>query len=147
MHVAGRILIWVLFVAFWIALTPPLFTHGACTSEFDAYSGEIEHDRPSIATLAAAESYLATRRIPYEVVTAERCERSPPREVDACTGGPIVLAAMPIHNRVCRFYRDDRVLLQLGFNRALQLVRIQTDMKPFRVLKSETLGFEIDWAK
>jgi hypothetical protein len=38
MQVAGRILIWVLFVAFWIALAPPLFTHGACTSEFDAYS-------------------------------------------------------------------------------------------------------------
>ena len=147
MHVLRRVLIWVLFVGFWVALTPPLFTHGACTAEFDAFGGQIERDRPSIATLAAAESYLASRRIPYELVTAERCERAPPREIDGCTGGPIVLAAMPIRNRICRFYRDDRILLQLGFNRALQLVRIETDMKPYRTLKSERLGFELNWGK
>jgi len=147
MVVLRRILIWVLFVGFWVALTPPLFTHGACTAEFDAFAGEIERDRPSIVTLDAAESYLASRKIPYQLVTAERCERSPPREVVGCTGGPIVLAAMPIRNRVCRIYRDDRILLQLGFNRALLLVRIETDMKPYHLLKSETLGFEIDWGK
>src|SRR5215467_3658044 len=37
MHVLRRVLIWVLFVGFWVALTPPLFTHGACTAEFDAF--------------------------------------------------------------------------------------------------------------
>jgi hypothetical protein len=147
MAVGRRILIWVLFIGFWVALTPPLFTRGACTAEFDTFAGEIERDRPSIVTLDAAEAYLASRKIPYQLVTAERCERAPPREVDGCTGGPIVLAAMPIRNRICRIYRDDRILLQLGFNRALRLVRIETDMKPYHLLKSQTLGFELDWAK
>lgn len=118
---------------------PPLFTHGACTAEFDTFGGQIEGERMSLATLGAAETYVATRKIPYELVTAERCEHAPPREVDGCTGGPIVLAAMPIRNKICRFYRDDRI--------PLQLVRIQTDMKPFHMLKAETLGFEVDWAK
>ncbi|HEX4387637.1 MAG TPA: hypothetical protein VH109_03325 [Steroidobacteraceae bacterium] len=79
------------------------------------------------------------------MVSAERCEHAPPREVDGRTGGPIVLAAMPIQNRICRFYGDDRVLLQPGFNEALQLARILGDMKRFHMLKSETLGFEVDW--
>jgi hypothetical protein len=45
------------------------------------------------------------------------------------------------------FYRDDRMRVRLGFNSHLQLVRLQTDMKPYRVLKSETFGFELDWGK
>jgi hypothetical protein len=147
MHVLRWSFVWLLLVGSWVALMPPLFTHGACTAEFDTFGGQIEGDRMSLATLGAAETYLATRKIPYELVTAERCEHAPPREVDGCTGGPIVLAAMPIRNKICRFYRDDRILLQLGFNEALQLVRIQTDIKPFHMLKSETLGFEVDWAK
>jgi hypothetical protein len=66
MHVLRRALIRLVLVGFWIALMPPLFTHGACTAEFDAFGAQIERDRIRIATLDAAEVYLASRKIPYE---------------------------------------------------------------------------------
>jgi hypothetical protein len=53
----------------------------------------------------------------------------------------------PVKDRICSIYRDDRVRVQLGFNSRLQLVRLQTDMKPYRMLRSEWLGFELDWGK
>ena len=87
------------------------------------------------------------RGIAHQMLTAERCESSPPREVEKCPGGPILLASIAVKDRICSIYRDDRVRVQLGFNSRLQLVRLQTDMKPYRMLKSEWLGFELDWGK
>jgi hypothetical protein len=97
-----------------------------------------------LVTLTRAEGYLTSHAIPYGVLTAERCESAPPRDVEICPGGPVLLAAVPVKDRICRFYRDDRVRIQLGFNAALQLVRLQTDMHPFRILKSPMLGIELD---
>jgi hypothetical protein len=131
----------------WVALMPPFFTHGACSAEFDAASDALQRARPSIGTFAQAEGYLAARLLPYQVLSAERCERAPPRSVEVCSGGPTLLVAIPVKNRVCRYYRDSSIRLQLGFNGTEQLVRIQTDMDPYRMLKLPMLGLEIYWAK
>jgi hypothetical protein len=85
--------------------------------------------------------------MPYQVLSAERCERAPPRKVEVCSGGPTLLVSVPVKNRVCRFYRDSSIHLQLGFNSTEQLVRMQTDMNPYRMLKMPALGLEVDWGR
>jgi hypothetical protein len=52
-----------------------------------------------------------------------------------------------VKNRVCRFYRDSSIHLQLGFNSAEQLVRMQTDMNPYRMLKLPALRVEVYWGR
>jgi hypothetical protein len=131
----------------WLALLPPFFTHGSCSAEFDAASSQLQRQRSELGTLEQAQAYLRSHGIPQQILTAERCESSPPREVESCPGGPTLLASIPVKDRICSIYRDDRVRVQLGFNSRLQLVRLQTDMKPYRMLKSERLGFELDWGK
>jgi hypothetical protein len=130
-----------------IAVLPPFFTSGACTAEFDAASNEFERQRSELGNLTHAQAYLASRAIPYKVLTAERCASWPPRDVEVCPGGPLLLVALPVNNRICRYYRDESIRIQLGFNASLQLVRIQSDMSPFRMLKLPILGLEVDWAK
>jgi hypothetical protein len=137
----------VLVICVWLALMPPFFTHGACTAEFDAADEALKRARPALATLEQAQAYLTSRSLLYQVLSAERCERTPPREVEVCSGGPTLLVSQPVKNRVCRFYRDSGIHLQLGFNGAQQLVRMQTDMHPYRMLKVPMLRLEIDWAK
>jgi len=58
-----------------------------------------------------------------------------------------LLGAVPVANRVCRYYRDESVRFQLAFNVHEQLIRIQTDMNPYRMLKFPMTDFEIDVAK
>lgn len=130
-----------------IAVLPPFFTHGACTAEFDAASSALERQRSELGNLTHAQAYLASHAIPYKVLTAARCASWPPREVVVCPGGPLLLVALPVRNRICRYYRDDSIRLQLGFNASLQLVRIQSDMSPYRMLKLPMFGLEVDWAK
>ena len=67
--------------------------------------------------------------------------------MEVCSGGATLLVSLPVQNRVCRFYRDSAIHLQLGFNSAQRLVRMQTDMQPYRMLKVPMLRLEIDWAK
>ena len=78
----------------WLALLPPFFTHGACSVEFDAASSELERVRSELGTLDQAEVYLRSHGFPHQMLTAERCESSPPREVESCPGGPTLLAAI-----------------------------------------------------
>ena len=126
---------------------PPLFTHGACTAEFDQASGDLEHLRSELLTLSTAMAYLSTHHMVYGTVSPERCELSPPRDVEVCPGGPIVIVEVPVKNAVCRYYRDATIRQQLAFNRAEQLVRLQTDMNPFHFLRVPFLNTEVDWAK
>jgi hypothetical protein len=126
---------------------PPLFTNGACTAEFEQASGDLEHLRSELLTLGAAIAYLSAHRMVYGTVSPERCELSPPRDVEVCPGGPIVIVEVPVKNRICRYYRDATIRQQLAFNRAEQLVRLQTDMNPFHFLKIPVLNTEVDWAK
>lgn len=83
----------------------------------------------------------------YRVVTAEQCDSMPLADLTACPGGPLLLGAVPVTNRVCRYYRDRSVRFYLGFNRFSQLVHIQTDMNPYRILKVPVPDIEIDLGK
>jgi hypothetical protein len=134
-------------VCVWLALMPPFFTHGACTAEFDAAGEALQRARPELATLDQAQAYFFAQSVPYQVLSAERCERAPPREVEVCSGGSTLLVSVPVKNRVCRFYRDNSIHLQLGFNSTERLVRRQTDMNPYRMLKLPALGLEVYWGK
>lgn len=141
------IAILLLVLGVWVALLPPFFTHGACTAEFDAASEALQQARPAIGTLAQAQDYLASRAMQYQVLSAERCQSAPPADVEICPGGPLVLVAVPVKDRICHYYRDSSIRLQLGYNSTLQLVRIQTDMNPYRTLKLPLIGVELYWAK
>jgi hypothetical protein len=126
-----------------VAWLPPIFTHGACTAEFDAVAELLEHGRPQLLTLPAAQRYLDAHTLAYRVISAERCESAPPlRDVETCPGGPLLLGAVPVKDRICRYYRDGTVRFQLGFNSHSQLIRIQTDMNPYRILRLP-LGLEL----
>jgi hypothetical protein len=143
-----RTVLFLLLVAGIIAaLLPPLFTHGACTAEFNALSDRLEAARPELLTLPKAEQYLAAHGMSYQPLSAQQCEAMRPREVESCPSGVLLLGAVPVNNRVCRYYRDESVRFQLAFNVRNQLIRIQTDMHPYRMLKFPMTDFEIDVAK
>jgi hypothetical protein len=129
------------------ALLPPFFTRGACTAEFDGVSDGVQRARPELLTLSDAERYLAAHGVTYQLLTAERCESAAPPEVVSCPGGPLLLGVVPVRNAVCRYYRDANVRVQLGFNSRSQLVRIQTDMNPYKILRVPLLDVELDLAK
>jgi hypothetical protein len=129
------------------ALLPPFFTHGACTAEFDAVSDLLEHARPQLLTLPEAQRYLSAHALAYRVISAERCESAPLRDVETCPGGPLLLGAVSVKDRICRYYRDGTVRFQLGFNSRSQLVRIQTDMNPYRILRLPLVRVELYLAK
>jgi hypothetical protein len=137
----------VLLVLGALALVPPFFTHGACTAEFEAASDALEHQRPRMGTLERAEDYLKSQALSFKILTAERCSLSPPRDVEVCPGGPMLLVKLPVKNATCRYYRDDTIRLQIGFNKQAQLVHLQTDMNPYRMLKIPLIGLEVDWAR
>jgi len=130
-----------------MAWPPPLFAHGACTAEFDAVSDQLQGAKPELLSLEAARRYLAMHGMPYQLLTAAQCEAAPPADVDACPDGALLVCAVPVANRVCRYYRDRTVRFQLRFNRLSQLVHIQTDMNPYRILKLPVADFEIDLGK
>jgi hypothetical protein len=103
--------------------------------------------RSELLTLSRATSYLSAHHMAYATVSPERCELSPPRDVRVCPGGPILIVAVPVVNRICHYYRDPMIRQQLGFNHAEQLVHLQTDMNPFHYLKVPFLNVDLNWAK
>jgi hypothetical protein len=141
------VLFFLLVAAVIALLLPPLFTHGACTAEFDAVADLLEGARPQLLTLPGAREFLEAHRMSYQTLTAQQCEAARPREVDVCPSGELLLGAVPVTNQVCRYYRDDSVRFQLAFNVHAQLIHIQTDMHPYRMLKFPMTAFEIDVAK
>lgn len=141
------VLFFLLVAAVIALLLPPFFTHGACTAEFDAVADLLEGARPQLLTLPRAREFLAAHRMTYQTLTAQQCEAARPREVDLCPSGELLLGAVPVANRVCRYYRDDSVRFQLAFNVHAQLIHIQTDMQPYRMLRIPMTAIEIDVAK
>ncbi|MBV9343367.1 MAG: hypothetical protein JOZ03_00070 [Gammaproteobacteria bacterium] len=130
-----------------LAPLPPFFTNGACTAEFEQASSTFQQMRGEMRTLSAATDYLTAHHMPYATVTQERCEQAPPRDVEYCPGGPILVLSVPVRNVVCRYYRDATIRQQFGFNGHQQLVHLQTDMNPFRFRKLPFLDIELDWGK
>jgi hypothetical protein len=131
----------------WLALMPPFFTHGACTAEFDAAGNVLQVARAELATLSDAQAWLKSHALAYQVLAADRCESQAPPEVQICPGGPLILITVPVQNRVCRYYRDSSIRQVLGYNALQQLVHMQTDMHPFRMLKLPFFDFELSWAR
>ena len=130
----------------WAGLAPPLFTGGACTSEFEAEARRIEQERSQVATLAAARQYWVARGVPYRVLSLEQCRRARMAFIEQCGPGAMAYASVPVSNLVCRIYRDDAVTVQLHFTDKERLARVQVDMKPFRSLPIPG-GPAIHWAR
>lgn len=129
------------------ALIPPFFTDGACTAEFDLRSAQAEALKSELETVAKARAYLSRHRMAFVEVSAEQCETAMPPGIEACADGPIILTSLPVEDRVCRLYRDDKVRVQLRFGRTQQLRRIQTDMKPYKIFSAPVLHQVWYWAR
>jgi len=141
------VLLTVVLVAAVLALLPPFFTHGSCTAEFDAASRQFEAAKGDLATPARAQAYLQAHAVPYQRVDAPPCEPASPTDILSCPEGATLYAQVPVQNRICGFYRDDSIHIQLVFNHDHQLIRIQSDMKPFRTYRLALLDLELNWAK
>jgi len=141
-------MLWKLGVALafaWALVMPPLFTHGACTAEFDAESRRVDADRASFPDPARAASYWTARNIAYYSVSSESCRRSRPRFLANCGDGTLIYARVPVANAVCRVYRDDSILVQLQYDARNRLARTQVDMAPFKSLPLPWM--RLDWAR
>jgi hypothetical protein len=134
-------------VLVWLALLPPLFTDGACTAEFDREVSLLELNRKSLVSPALAEAYWASRQVPVATVSVDQCRQSRPRFVAVCGSGALVHAVVPVQNRICRIYRDDGIKVQLQYDNRNRLVRMVTDMNPFRSLPLSWLGVTLHWAR
>jgi len=131
----------------WLALLPPLFTGGACTAEFDHEASQLAANQKSLATPALAQAYWSSRQVPISVVSAEQCRRARPRFVAVCGSGVLVHAVVPVQNRICRFYRDDGIRVQLRYDDRNRLASMVTEMNPFWSLPLSWLGINLHWAK
>jgi hypothetical protein len=127
-------------------LAVPLFTGGRCTAEFDTLADRLEGARPQLLTLTAAQQYLSAHALAYRQLTGTLCEQSPPKDVETCP--PMLLwGSVPVRDPVCRYYRDSTIRFQLAFNSLGQLIRLQTDMNPYRKLRFPGLDWELQFAR
>lgn len=143
----NTVLVSLVAVVMAVAWVPPLFTGGACTAEFDAVSDQLQQARTELLTLRAALHYLAAHGMRYRTLTGVQCESAPPPDVVSCPEGTLLIGAVPVRNRVCRYYRDASVRFQLGFNRFAQLVRIQIDMNPYHKLRIPLADYELEMGR
>ena len=139
-----RILIVVALV--WIALMPPLFTHGACTAEFDAVELLMKSNQQQMRTPQAATAFLQQHAIQPIVMTSDDCSKSKPRFVNQCQSGVLVYANVPVKNKVFSLYRDDKTLVQLQYDIRDHLIRVITEMKPYKFWLLPW-GGTVDWGK
>jgi len=131
----------------WVALLPPLFTDGACTAEFDHEASQLAANRKSLASPTLAQAYWNSRQIPFSVISSEQCRRAKPRFVEVCASGVLVHAVVPVRNRICRFYRDDGIRIQLQYDDHNHLTRMIAEMNPFTSLPLSWLGVTLHWGR
>ena len=134
-----------LVAVIWLLLAPPLFTGGDCTKEFDAEQARVEREHAAIRGVKQAVAYWNARGVVPRVMTLDQCRRAKPRDLQSCPGGPIVQAAVPVKNLVCRIYRDDEIRVRFFYDERERMERVTVDMNPFHSLPLP--GFTIDWAK
>lgn len=134
-------------VLIWLFLIPPFFTDGACTAEFDQVARQIQDNKPALSSSASAQAYWNSVQVPIQVISAERCRVSRPRFVDSCGPGDLLYVAIPIQNKVCHFYRDSDVRIQLQYDDHGRLRQLQADMKPFKFFSLPWLGLKLYWGK
>jgi hypothetical protein len=140
-----RLMLVIAFV--WLALIPPFFTDGACTAEFNKVARQIQDNKPSLASSATAQAYWNSVHVPAELITAARCRVSRPRFVDSCGPGDLLFVTIPIQNKICHFYRDSDVRVQLQYDDRGRLRQLQADMKPFKFFSFPWLGLKLYWGK
>lgn len=121
----------------------PFFTQGACTAEFDAVGNLLEGSRQQLLTLPQAQEFLKAHGLAFEALSPERCASWHPRDAVECPSGMLLFGVVPVVNKVCRYYRDDSVRFQLAYNNHSQLIHIQTDMNPYRILKLPFGNYEL----
>src|SRR2546421_10822156 len=96
----------------WAALTPPLFTNGSCTAEFEREASTIERDRASLRSSVQAEAYWRQRSVPHAVMGADPCRGRKPRNLERCGDGPLVSRKGPVKYAICRISREDEITLR-----------------------------------
>jgi hypothetical protein len=134
-------------VVVWLALMPPLFTGGACTAEYDAATNQVVDAARSLKTPQAALEYFRSRSLPAVVITPEQCRQAKPRFLDRCSSGSLIYAKLPVRNKVCSLYRDDEVKVQVQYDDKGRLVRLKTDMAPFKSLPIPFFSSSLYWAR
>jgi len=68
------------------------------------------------------------------LLSVDECRHRKPRTLSRCGDGPLVVANVPVANLICRIYRDDRVLVMLQYDERDRLVRVESEMSPFKSL-------------
>lgn len=137
----------VVLALIWAAMLPPFFTDGACTAELQAESDRVNAAADGWTTARAAIDYWASRGVPLDVITAERCQRVKPRFLAECGNGPLLVAHAPVQDRICRLYRDDEIQVRLQFDERERLARITTVMDPFRTLPVPFSDRKLHWGR
>ncbi len=133
-------------VLFWAAVTPPFFTAGRCTAEFEAESTRLAADVAKLGNSNDAVAYWKQRGVPAAKITAEQCLKSKPRFLAACGYGPLVYAKVPVGDNVCRWYRDEAIMVQLQYDEEDMLGRYVAEMKPHKYFKVPFIDQTIYWA-
>jgi hypothetical protein len=131
----------------WLALMPPFFTRGACDAEFDEEVAEVASNHRAFGSPELARSYWQSKAVPFSILSAGECSHRILKFVDGCGPGLLVYATVPVKNRICRFYRDQSITVQLGYDERGRLQRVETDMKPFKSLKLPLMSETLYWAK
>ena len=131
----------------WAALTPPLFTNGSCTAQFEDEAARLERDRGSLRSPAEAAAYFARRSVPNAVLSVDQCRSRKPRQLDRCGEGPLVVAKIPVKDAICRIYRDDEITGWLQYDGRDRLVRQQLDMNAYKSLPIPFTAAAIHWAR
>jgi len=140
-----KLLLGVAFV--WLLLSPPLFTDGACTKEFDAASAQLSRDQGAIRSSVLADAYWTERAVAHSVLSPELCRKRKPRNLDRCGDGALVMAKIPVGNLVCRIYRDDEIQVWLHYDSRDRLSRMQIEMSPFKSLPIPFTDTKLHWAR
>lgn len=134
-------------IIIWLAMLPPLFTNGACTAEFSAESSRLAADMESLNTSVSADSYYTARGVPHAVLSVVECRRRKPRSLSRCGDGPVVIAKVPVKNRICSIYRDDAIAVILQYNVQDRLVKEELGMQPYKTLPIPLTKAAIYWAR
>jgi hypothetical protein len=131
----------------WLTLLPPFFTNGACDAEFDRLGTLLEKDRKAFEFSTAAQAYWASRQVPVRVISSEQCSVSRLRFIEACGPGELLYVSVPVQNRICRIYRDSDVTVQLQYDALGRLIRLRSDMNPFKFLPLPWVGGTLNWGR
>ncbi|HEX9140546.1 MAG TPA: hypothetical protein VF848_12205 [Steroidobacteraceae bacterium] len=131
----------------WLILMPPLFTEGACTAEFDQVSTQLQTHKKDLATSASAQAFWGAMPVSMQVISASQCRMVKPRFVDECGYGDLIYIKVPVKNRVCHFYRDSAIRVQLQYDGNGRLEGELIDMNPFKYLALPWIGKTIYWGR